>query len=216
MRLRQLPRLFFAALFLTFALSGAAVAAPAAKAAPVQTGHATEAKTEAEGEHKKGGLPQFDVSRFPSQIFWLVIAFGLTYALMRYVALPGVQKTLETRASRIEADVAAARQMNEEAKKLAADYETRLKSARAEAQEIHRIAGEEQARRSSTILAEQQTSLSKGLKDAEDRINKLRAEALSTIEQEAVGVVGELVKRLAGMNVDNAALQTAVKNVKGA
>ena len=60
-------------------LAEATTEAPAA-----ETGHTTEG-TEA---HGGGAFPPLDTSTFPSQLFWLVVFFGLLYLLMSKVALP--------------------------------------------------------------------------------------------------------------------------------
>ena len=40
------------------------------------------------------GMPQFDLTRFPTQIFWLVVCFAVLYALMANLVLPRIGKTI--------------------------------------------------------------------------------------------------------------------------
>ena len=79
-----------------------AVTAPAAG----ETGHTTES-TAAEGGHG-GVFPPMDATTFPSQIFWLVIFFGLLYLLMSRLALPKMAAVLEKRHKTIEGDLVRA------------------------------------------------------------------------------------------------------------
>src|ERR1700761_1458313 len=98
---------------------------------------ATTAGTEVPAEpHKDGAFPPFDSSTFASQIIWLVIAFGLLYLLMSRIALPRVAGILEDRASKIGADLEAARRARAESDAALASYETSLVQARAKAQSI--------------------------------------------------------------------------------
>ena len=53
-------------------------------------------------------FPPFESSTYLSQIFWLVIIFGLLYWLMSTIALPRVGAILENRRNRIEGDLADA------------------------------------------------------------------------------------------------------------
>jgi F-type H+-transporting ATPase subunit b len=49
-------------------------------------------------------MPQLDPSHFPSQIFWLVIAFSLLYLYLKHRAVPSLENIISNRASKIEAD----------------------------------------------------------------------------------------------------------------
>jgi F-type H+-transporting ATPase subunit b len=46
-------------------------------------------------ESQGGGLPQMDVSSFPSQIFWLIITFGALYIFMWKNAIPKLRIQLK-------------------------------------------------------------------------------------------------------------------------
>ncbi|MDE1900935.1 MAG: F0F1 ATP synthase subunit B' [Alphaproteobacteria bacterium] len=79
------------------------------------------------------GLPQFDTSLFPEQIFWLIVTFAFLYIMMAFVALPGVTKTQDRRAQTIAEEMNAARVANDAAQKAAADMEKTLADARSRA-----------------------------------------------------------------------------------
>ena len=86
---------------------GAAAETPAVEApAAGETGQTTES-TAHEGGHK-GPFPPMDATTYPSQIFWLVIFFGLLYLLMSKVALPKMAQVLGNRHKAIEGDLAKA------------------------------------------------------------------------------------------------------------
>ncbi|MEX0645816.1 MAG: hypothetical protein WD076_10925, partial [Parvularculaceae bacterium] len=62
---------------------------------------AVEAAAEAHGESASGGLPQLDLSTWPSQLFWLAIFFSGLYWLMASYFLPRIGGTIEDRRDRI-------------------------------------------------------------------------------------------------------------------
>src|SRR4051794_27035857 len=66
---------------------------------------ATVAAVAAEEEPHQGGLPQFDVSTFASQIFWLILACWALYYLLVRKGLPRIDSILEERQRRITADL---------------------------------------------------------------------------------------------------------------
>jgi F-type H+-transporting ATPase subunit b len=166
----------------------------ATEAAPAE--HAEEA-----GGHggSDAGLPQLDPKHFPGQAFWLVIAFGFTFFLMRYVALPKVEGVLSARASRIDSALADAKAHNEEAKRLAAELELRMADARSRAQDRVKDATADQSAILTGALSEQQKRLDEQMKTAQQRLEKQKKEALAALDEEAAAMVGSIVKHIAGV-----------------
>ena len=50
----------------------------------------------AEGQ-KSAGLPQMDISPFPSQLFWLIVTFTALYLFMWKFVIPRLSTTIEER-----------------------------------------------------------------------------------------------------------------------
>ena len=128
----------------TIVVAEATTEAPAEGEAPAsgEAGHTTEG-TAAEGGH--GGFPPMDAHTFPSQIFWLVIFFGLLYLLMSKVALPKMAAVLDKRHKAIEGDLAKASALKHETEAAIQHYEKSLADARAKAkamQDVHEVAAE--------------------------------------------------------------------------
>ena len=96
---------------------------------------ATNSHTEQPSGHK-AAFPPFNKATFASQLFWLVIAFALLYALMAKVALPRVGAIIENRQKRIADDIADAGKLKTQSDEAIAAYEKALADARARAQAI--------------------------------------------------------------------------------
>ena len=58
----------------------------------------------AEGQGSTG-LPQMDITTFPSQLFWLVITFAILYIFMWRVVIPKLSTTIEERKDKISNDI---------------------------------------------------------------------------------------------------------------
>ena len=58
----------------------------------------------AEGQ-KSAGLPQMDISTFPSQLFWLIITFTVLYLFMWKFVIPRLSTTIEERQDKISNDI---------------------------------------------------------------------------------------------------------------
>ena len=65
----------------------------------------------AEGQ-KSAGLPQMDISTFPSQLFWLVVTFLILYVFMSKYVIPSLRTTIEERKDKIIGDINEAEAVN--------------------------------------------------------------------------------------------------------
>ena len=75
----------------------------------VTTSILAAAAAAADGAGKaSGGLPQLNITTFPSQIFWLVVTLVVLFLLLSKVALPRIASVLEERADAIADDLDAA------------------------------------------------------------------------------------------------------------
>ena len=98
-------------------------------------------------------MPQFDPSTFASQIFWLVVAFFLVFLVAWRVALPRLGEVLDNRRTRVDTDIARARELTEEAEQVLAAYEAELTSARDKAKEALNEAATKAAKASDAAKA---------------------------------------------------------------
>jgi F-type H+-transporting ATPase subunit b len=69
-------------------------------------------------------------------MIWTLIAFGVTFLILRKLAFPRIQEALDRRANAIEESIEHARKSREEADALLEEYRERLKEARQQAEEI--------------------------------------------------------------------------------
>ncbi|MBI3419945.1 MAG: hypothetical protein HY053_07430 [Proteobacteria bacterium] len=169
-----------------------------------------------EAEKTEPGLPQLDPTHFPGQAFWLIIAFSLTYLLMRYVALPRVQSTLEAREARMVEDLDHARLLNERAKLLSTELELRMADARTRAQDDMREAAQKNMAKLTTAFAEQQKVLDQKLQEAQTRLAGQKKQTLAALDEEAAGMVEAILKRLTGTAVPPDQARTAWQKAKEA
>merc|ERR1712153_7780 len=67
---------------------------------------------------ESGGMPQLNPEFWVSQIFWLIITFGILYVVLSKLILPKISANLETRKSQILENIEAAeKQRTKERKK---------------------------------------------------------------------------------------------------
>ena len=148
-------------------------------------------------EHAKV-FPPLDANTFAPQLFWLVIAFVLLYALLSRLALPRIGQVIEERRERIDRDLSEADRLKTETDAALKTYEAAHAEARGKAQAIakemrDKLAGEaEQARHK--VDAE----LNAKLAQTEKQIAETKARALAGVNQIAADTAGAIVAKLIG------------------
>ena len=193
------------------ALAAASVLLADAALAATDGGAAGES---AGGEAGSGGLPQLDPTSFPSQVFWLVIAFGLLYWLLAKRALPRVADILETRQDRIAADLDRAQNLRREAEEAMTRHEQLVADAQARARAELDAANERIRADAARREGELERSLQRQLAEAEERIAAAREEALKALEDVARDAAKDAVGRLVGVDVSTEEAARAVADAR--
>ncbi|GGD76161.1 F0F1 ATP synthase subunit B family protein [Croceicoccus mobilis] len=158
-------------------------------------------------------MPQISqlAATYASQVFWLLIFFGLTYFVIGRGMVPKVMDTVAKRDKQISDDLAAA-----EAARTAADeqeeaWRKRENENRARAHDLIAEAKNKAALETEARLATAQTGIDAKLEEAEARIADARAKAAAEIEDVAAEATQSIVARIAGLNIDDAAARNAVR-----
>ena len=126
----------------------------------------------AEGQ-KSAGLPQMDISTFPSQLFWLIVTFTALYLFMWKFVIPRLSTTIEERKDKISNDINDAENLNSEASKILENYDDKMNSASLESNVIV-----------SSSKATMNEYLDKLKKDNEIKINTMITESEKKIHQQ--------------------------------
>lgn len=129
--------------------------------------------------------------------FWVMIAFFLFMGLLAYMKVPAMlTKALDDRADAIRLELDEARRLREEAQQLLADYQKKARDAETEATAIveqARLEAEALAMETRRTLAE---SLERRTKQAEDKIARAEAQAVSEVRAAAVDMAIGAAERI--------------------
>lgn len=146
-----------------------------------------------------------------SQIFWLLVFFGITFFLIGRGMVPKVMGTVELRDRQITDDLAAAQAARVAADEQEEAWREREKENRAKAQDLIAEAKAKGAAQSEAKLAKSQERLDAKLAAAEAEIEAARTSAMSEIEEVAAEATQDILVRLAGDKVDKRTARSAVK-----
>jgi F-type H+-transporting ATPase subunit b len=123
-------------------------------------------------------------------MIWTLIAFGITYLILRKLAFPRIQEALERRQRAIEDSIDAAERTRQEADELLAEYRERLREARSQADEIV-------ARARKAAENAERESLEKGREKRQELLEQTRRD----IEAETRRAIQEIRNEVADLTV---------------
>lgn len=148
---------------------------------------------------------------YASQIFWLLVFFGITFFVIGRGMVPKVMGTVELRDKQISDDLAAAQAARDAADSQEEAWRERENENRAAAQAMIAEAKSKAAAASEAKLAAAQERLDAQLAEAESQIDAARTSAMAEVEGVAAEATQDIVARLAGAKVDKRTARSAVK-----
>jgi F-type H+-transporting ATPase subunit b len=163
--------------------------------------HATTA-TEHTGDHGSGGLPQFDATWFPSQLFWLAVTFFLMYRFFARTALPRIADTMAARAGQIQGDITSAEQIAEQAKNIRTSYEREMMRAKDKAGEAIREVDAKIKLKSADMLYSYRTKLTMETTRAMDDLNREKVRLVSDMHALAADMTARAASQILDQSVD--------------
>jgi F-type H+-transporting ATPase subunit b len=151
------------------------------------------------------GLPQLDISTWPSQLFWLVVLFTAGYILMAKFVTPRIGSVLEERRAKLDEDLGKARSASEDAARIRAEYEADLDAARSAATETAKLAAAEATKQAEASDAKIAKKLAEKVAKAEAKLATARSEAMANLNNVAAEAALAAVAQLA--NIQTTAAQ---------
>ena len=151
------------------------------------------------------GLPQLDISTWPSQLFWLVVLFTAGYILMAKFVTPRIGSVLEERRAKLDEDLGKARSASEDAARIRAEYEADLDAARTAAAETAKQAAAEATKQAEASDAKIAKKLAEKVAKAEAKLATARSEAMANLNTVAAEAALAAVAQLA--NIQTTAAQ---------
>jgi F-type H+-transporting ATPase subunit b len=138
-----------------------------------------------------------DTTKYPSQLFWLIVFFGLLYWLMTRI-LPRIGSILANRKAKIDGDLARAQALKNETESAIKAYEKALADARSSANDIAKQTREAVTREIDAEQAKINASLSAKITEAEQRIAASKKTAMDSVSQIAAESAADIVAALGG------------------
>jgi F-type H+-transporting ATPase subunit b len=148
---------------------------------------------------------------FFSQLFWLLLVFGIIFFGIGRGMLPKIQSTVDAREKKIGEDLERARAARAGAEETEAAWRARMDAARVEAARLAQEAKQEGARHTEKQVKSAADKINRKVEASEAKIREAVSAARGEIETVATDATREMVHRLTGMELDAKHAAAAVK-----
>ena len=156
-------------------------------------------------------MPQLNFEDFAPQLIWLAFIFTLFFLALSQVALPRIERVLKDRKTKIGGDLLAARDAQHDADKEAERYEAEIATAKAKGHGTIRVSREKLNAELNEKRGVLDSQLAEKAAETEKRVQGLLARASGEMEAMTAGVVSDIVKELAGIEVSDNEVQVALR-----
>ena len=162
---------------------------------------------------ESGGMPQLNPEFWISQIFWLVLTFGILYVVLSKLILPKISANLELRKSQIQENIEAAEKQRESSETKLKEYDDIIQESKLKAKNIFKDAREKVIKDINSKKETLDGQINEEIKKVEKEINLLKKSAPEKINKIAIETSSELVKKLIGAEVNNSSISAIVDDL---
>ena len=162
---------------------------------------------------ESGGMPQLNPEFWFSQIFWLIITFGIMFILLSKFILPKISENLESRKAEILENIEAAEKQREESDKKLKEYEKLILESKIEAKNYFNKAREKILKDVDKKRENLEKEINDEISNVEKEILDLKNKSPEKIRKIAIETSSDLIKQLIGVEVNNSSISAIVEDV---
>jgi F-type H+-transporting ATPase subunit b len=161
----------------------------------------------------KTGLPQLDLSTYPSLIFWSIISLIIGYILMAFMVTPRIKSILNLRETNIQNDLIKAKASNQEAEDVNKEISTNQIKIKSKSEALIKQAILE----TKDMLVNTETNISKKLNlkisNAEKKIIKSKENVMDEILSQTEDITEEVILKLTSIKTKKADIRKTIQTV---
>ena len=159
------------------------------------------------------GMPQLNPDYWVSQIFWVMLIFGMLYIILWKAILPKINENLENRKSQILTDLDEAQELKNQSEKKISEYNMILSKAKQDAKKI--LDG---TRKKINLDIENKNNqfnleIKKEIENAEKEIKTLKLSSIKDINKISIETSSEIVKKIAGTETNASSVSAIVEDI---
>ena len=162
---------------------------------------------------ESSGMPQLDPEFWVSQIFWLIITFGILFIVLSKFILPKISNNLETRKSQILENIETADKQREESEKKIKEFDKIILDSKNKAKNFFTDARNKVLNDISKKKDALEKDINSEINAAEEEIDQLKKSSHDKITKIAIETSSDLVKQLIGEEVNKSSISAIVEDL---
>ena len=162
---------------------------------------------------ESGGMPQLNPEFWVSQIFWLIITFGILYIVLSKFILPKISSNLELRKSQIQENIETAEKQREMSEVKLKEYDEIILKSKLDAKNIFKNAREKIIKDINLKKETLDKQIDDEVNNAEEEIKTLKKDATDKINKIAIETSSDLLKKLIGTEINNSSISAIVDDL---
>ena len=162
---------------------------------------------------ESGGMPQLDPEFWFSQIFWLVITFGILYLILSKIILPKISDNLEARKSQVLENLELAEKQRNESETKLKEFDNIILKSKIEAKNLFNESRKKLLDDINSKKQKLEEEIDKEVKIVESEINELKNKSPEKINKIAIETSADIINQLIGVNANNSSITAIVSDI---
>ena len=162
---------------------------------------------------ESSGMPQLNTKFWFSQIFWLILTFGILFVVLSKLILPKISKNLEIRKSQILENIETAEKQRQESENKIKEYEKIVLESKNEAKNYFNKAREKILKDIDKKRKVLEINVNEEITKVEKEIAELKNKSSETINKIAIETSSDIVRELIGIQVNNSSISATVEDI---
>ena len=162
---------------------------------------------------ESGGMPQLNPEFWISQIFWLILTFGILFIVLSKLILPKISESLEKRKSQILENISSAEKQRGESENKIKEYEKIILDAKNEAKNYFNSVRQKVLQEINKKKETLENEINEEIKVAENEIINLKNSSSEKIQKISITTSEDLIKQLIGIDVNSSSISAIVSDI---
>ena len=161
----------------------------------------------------EGGMPQLNPDYWVSQIFWVILIFGILYVILWRIILPKINENLENRKSQILTNLDDAQKLKDQSEEKLSEYNKILNKAKQEAKKILDRTRKKVNQDIENKKNQFNLEIVKEIKNAEKEIKTMKLSSIKDINTIAIETSSKIVRKIVGTEANASSISAIVEDI---